>query len=114
MENLVLKIIDSGNALAIVVTIFCCAFVYLVIYFQRKSTSASRESQIQALDDKYKDKINKLEIEKELMQKDISYLKDETSIVKADIKDIKETLNQMALSLASIAAKYQYKSSKGK
>ena len=115
MESLILKIIDSGNALAIVITIVCCAFVYLIIYFQRKTTGVARDSQIQALDDTYKEKINKLEVEKELMLKDISYLKEETSTVKADIKDIKETLNQIALSLASIAARSEYQEkSKGK
>lgn len=41
------------------------------------------------------------------MEKDIEYLKTENSGVKEDIKEMKQTLNQMAISLATIAAKYK-------
>ena len=53
--------------------------------------------------------IAKLKQENELKQKDIDYLMAENNGVKEDIKEMKNTLNQMAISLATIAAKYNNK-----
>lgn len=43
------------------------------------------------------------------MEKDVNYLMNETTGIKEDIKDIKSTLNTMALALERIAAKYDDK-----
>ena len=59
--------------------------------------------------DKLFEEIAELQKDNELKQKDISYLLNENNIVKEDIKEIKATLNQMAISLAKIAAKYDSK-----
>ena len=59
--------------------------------------------------DKLFEEIAELQKDNELKQKDISYLLNENNIVKEDSKEIKSTLNQMAISLAKIAAKYDSK-----
>ena len=43
------------------------------------------------------------------MKKDISYLMNENVGIKEDLKEIKQTLNNMALALERIAAKYDDK-----
>ena len=43
------------------------------------------------------------------MEKDVNYLMTETLGIKEDIKEMKNTLNSMALSLERIAAKYDDK-----
>ncbi len=54
------------------------------------------------------------ELEKEhmLMKKDVENLMTETGGIKEDIKEMKATLNQMAISLTKIAAKYEYENDK--
>ena len=43
------------------------------------------------------------------MEKDVKYLMTETTGIKEDIKEMKNTLNTMALALERIAAKYDEK-----
>ena len=50
--------------------------------------------------------INEVETEKKLLQKDVDFIKSEHIDIKTDIKEMKNTLNNMALSLERIAAKY--------
>ena len=49
-----------------------------------------------------------------LMKKDVENLMSETGGIKEDIKEMKATLNQMAISLTKIAAKYEYENDKEK
>ena len=101
MEDLITSALQSGNTTAILSAVI----VYLVIYFQRKNTGAERDN----MTDKLFEEIADLRKDNELKQKDINYLLNENNIVKEDIKEIKATLNQMAISLAKIAAKYDSK-----
>ena len=96
MEEFITAAFQSGNATAIV------AVVYVIIYIQRKNTSVTRDN----TSEKLLMEIAKLKQENELKQKDIDYLMTENNGVKEDIKEMKNTLNQMAISLATIAAKY--------
>ena len=117
-----LKIIASGNPLAIV-ALLAIAIVYLVIKYERKGTAEKRDKENAELVSKYKNSSEKianleeiveaqriaiqdLQIQNELQNKDISYIKQEQLDVKSDIKEIKETLNTMAIALERIAAKY--------
>ena len=50
--------------------------------------------------------IQELQLQNELQGKDIEYIKNEQIDVKSDIKEIKATLNTMAIALERIAAKY--------
>ena len=101
MEDFITSALQSGNTTAILSAVI----VYLVIYFQRKNTGAERDN----MTDKLFEEIADLRKDNELKQKDINYLLNENNIVKEDIKEIKATLNQMAISLAKIAAKYDSK-----
>lgn len=101
MEEFITAAFQSGNATAIV----AAAVVYVIIYIQRKNTSVTRDN----TSEKLLMEIAKLKQENELKQKDIDYLMAENDGVKEDIKEMKNTLNQMAISLATIAAKYNNK-----
>lgn len=101
MEEFITAAFQSGNATAIV----AAAIVYVIIYIQRKNTSVTRDN----TSEKLLMEIAKLKQENELKQKDIDYLMAENNGVKEDIKEMKNTLNQMAISLATIAAKYNNK-----
>ena len=115
MEQAIAPTLASGNPLAIVALIAIVA-MYLVINYQRKNTAAERD----ATEQKHKKEIDELlvevkllkqanneaEIQRQLMKKDVNYLKDEQEGTKEDIKEIKNTLNTMALALERIAAKY--------
>ena len=115
MEQAIAQTLASGNPLAIVALIAIVA-MYLVINYQRKNTAAERD----ATEQKHKKEIDELfvevkllkqanneaEIQRQLMKKDVNYLKNEQEGTKEDIKEIKQTLNTMALALERIAAKY--------
>lgn len=117
-----LKIIATGNPLAIV-ALLAIVIVYLIIKYERKGTAEKRDKENADLVAKcknYSEKIEKLEetvetqktdiqelqLQNELQGKDIEYIKNEQIDVKSDIKEIKATLNNMAISLERIAAKY--------
>lgn len=117
-----LKIIATGNPLTIV-ALLAIVIVYLVIKYERKGTAEKRDKENAELVAKcksHKEKIEKLEetveaqkidiqelqLQNELQDKDIEYIKNEQIDVKSDIKEIKATLNNMAISLERIAAKY--------
>lgn len=122
MEQSILNIISKGDPLSIV-ALFACIAIYVVIRYQRKNTAESRDAEIATLTIKIKNFnselektkstvdnlhtiVNELETEKKLLQKDVDYLLSETTGIKEDIKEMKNTLNSMALSLERIAAKY--------
>jgi len=122
MEQSVLNIISKGEPLSIV-ALLACITIYVVIHYQRKNTAESRDSEIMALTsgmknlnnelahtksavDDLQTVINEVEIEKKLLQKDVDFIKSEHIDIKTDIKEMKNTLNNMALSLERIAAKY--------
>lgn len=122
MEQSILNIISKGDPLSIVALLACIA-IYVVIRYQRKNTAESRDAEIATLTTKIKNFgselektkstvdnlqtiVNELETEKKLLQKDVNYLITETTGIKEDIKEMKNTLNSMALSLERIAAKY--------
>lgn len=117
-----LKIIATGNPLAIV-ALLAVVIVYLVIKYERKGTAEKRDKENANLVAKcknYSEKIENLEetvetqrtaiqelkLQNELQSKDIDYMKNEQIDVKTDIKEIKTTLNTMAIALERIAAKY--------
>lgn len=104
MEDLVKTAFESGNATAIL----AAAVVYLIVYVQRKNTAATRDTTAEELQKKQQE----LEREHMLMKKDVENLMTETGGIKEDIKEMKTTLNQMAISLAKIAAKYEYDNDK--
>jgi len=115
MEQAIAPTLATGNPLAIVALIAIVA-MYLVINYQRKNTAAERD----ATEAKHKKDIDELFVEVKmlkqlynesenqrlLMQKDVDYMKEEQAGTKEDIKEIKQTLNTMALALERIAAKY--------
>lgn len=122
MEQLVLNIISKGEPLSIV-ALLACITIYVVIHYQRKNTAESRDSEFMTLTsglknlnnelaktkstvDNLQTVINEVETEKKLLQKDIDIIKSEHIDIKTDIKEMKNTLNNMALSLERIAAKY--------
>lgn len=117
-----LKIIATGNPLA-VVALLAIVIVYLVIKYERKGTAEKRDKENADLVAKcknYSEKIENLEetvetqrtaiqelkLQNELQSKDIDYMKNEQIDIKSDIKEIKTTLNTMAIALERIAAKY--------
>lgn len=117
-----LKIIATGNPLAIV-ALLAIVIVYLVIKYERKGTAEKRdkenaelvakcknhEEKIESLEEiveAQRSAIQALELQNELQGKDIEYIKNEQIDVKSDIKEIKATLNTMAIALERIAAKY--------
>lgn len=113
MEQAIAPTLASGNPLAIVALIAIVA-MYLVISYQRKNTAAERD----ATEQKHKKEIDELfvevkllkqvnneaEIRRQLIEKDVDYMKEEQAGTKEDIKEIKQTLNTMALALERIAA----------
>lgn len=122
MEQLVLNIISKGEPLSIV-ALLACITIYVVIHYQRKNTAETRDSEIMTLTsgmknlnnelvktkssvDNLQTVINEVETEKKLLQKDVDFIKSEHIDIKTDIKEMKNTLNNMALSLERIAAKY--------
>lgn len=122
MEQLVLNIISKGEPLSIV-ALLACITIYVVIHYQRKTTAESRDSEIMTLTSGLKNLntelaktkstvenlqtvMNDVETEKKLLQKDVDFIKSEHIDIKTDIKEMKNTLNNMALSLERIAAKY--------
>ena len=122
MEQLILNIISKGEPLSIV-ALLACITIYVVIHYQRKNTAESRDSEIMTLAsgmknlnnelaktksavDNLQTVINEVETEKKLLQKDVDFIKSEHIDIKTDIKEMKNTLNNMALSLERIAAKY--------
>lgn len=100
MDSFIQELMASGP-LGIVTS----ALVYLIIHIQRRNSTESRDKEISKLTSD----IAELNKEKELMQKDISYLMSENTSIKEDLKEIKNTLNTMALALERIAAKYDDK-----
>lgn len=122
MEQLVLNIISKGEPLSIV-ALLACITIYVVIHYQRKTTAESRDSEIMTLTSGMKNLstelaktkstvenlqtvMNDVETEKKLLQKDVDFIKSEHIDIKTDIKEMKNTLNNMALSLERIAAKH--------
>lgn len=99
MEDLLTTAFQSGNATAILSGII----VYLIVFLQRKNTAATRDDTINKLNEE----IGELKNQKVLMGKDIEYLMSENRGIKEDIKEIKGTLNQIAVSIAEIAAQYK-------
>lgn len=99
MEDLLTTAFQSGNATAILTGVI----VYVIVFLQRKNTAVSRDD----TNKKLHDRIVSLEKDVEIKQKDIEYLMNENSGIKEDIKEIKGTLNQIAISLAEIAAQYK-------
>ena len=129
MEELTSKLIESGNITAILSAIIC----YLIINLQRKSTKETRDSRSEELEEKIDSKIaianvkldvteqeiklrqdkiqeemqmkiTKLNTDSLLLTKDVNSLKEENIGIKQDVKEIKTTLNSMAISLATIAS----------
>lgn len=122
MEQLILNIISKGEPLSII-ALLACITIYVVIHYQRKNTAESRDSEIMTLTsglknlntelaktkstvDNLQTVMNDVETEKKLLQKDVDIIKSEHIDIKTDIKEMKNTLNNMALSLERIAAKY--------
>jgi septal ring factor EnvC (AmiA/AmiB activator) len=100
MDNFIQELMASGP-----LGIVASALVYLIIHIQRRNSTESRDKEISKLTSD----IAELNKEKELMEKDISYLMNENTSIKEDLKEIKATLNTMALALERIAAKYDDK-----
>ncbi len=100
MDSFIQELMASGP-----LGIIASALVYLIIHIQRRNSAESRDKEISKLTSD----IAELSKEKELMQKDISYLMSENASIKEDLKEIKNTLNTMALALERIAAKYDEK-----
>ena len=115
MEQAIAPTLATGNPLAIVALVAIIA-MYLVISYQRKNTAAERdatEAKLKKDNDELfvevkmlKQLYNESENKRMLMQKDVDYMKEEQAGTKEDIKEIKQTLNNMALALERIAAKY--------
>lgn len=99
MEELLTTAFQSGNATAILSGVI----VYLIVFLQRKNTAATRDDSISKLNDE----ITELKNQKILLGKDIEYLMSENRGIKEDIKEIKGTLNQIAVSIAEIAAQHK-------
>lgn len=106
MEDILTTAFQSGNATAILTGVI----VYVIVFLQRKNTAISRDDDIKKL----QERITSLEKENVLKQKDIEYLMNENSGIKEDIKEIKGTLNQIAISLTEIAAQYKSFKDSGK
>lgn len=104
MEEFLQQLAASGP-----LGIVAAGIVYLVIYFQRKQTSEKRNddtAQLQKQIDDLNAMLNEEKTAKKMLEKDINYLMSENADIKEDIKEIKNTLNSMALALERIAAKY--------
>lgn len=108
MEEAINALATNGGPLGVI----AAAVVYLIIYLQRKNTSEKRNEdtdQLRAELAALKDELNTLKNQKQLIEKDVTYLLSETTGIKEDIKEMKNTLNSMALALERIAAKYDEK-----
>ena len=106
MEDTIIQIASNGGPIGVL----AAAIVYLIIFLQRKNTSEKRNddtAQLQSEIDNLEKEIAAIKTEKQLLQKDINYLMSENIGIKEDIKEIKNTLNTMALALERIAAKYE-------
>ncbi len=99
MEDLLTTAFQSGNATAIISGVI----VYIIVFLQRKNTAATRDDTISKLNDE----ITELKNQKILLAKDIEYLMSENRGIKEDIKEIKGTLNHIAVSIAEIAAQHK-------
>lgn len=99
MEELLTTAFQSGNVAAILSGVI----VYLIVFLQRKNTAATRDDSISKLNGD----ISELKNQKVILCKDVEYLKTENLGIKEDIKEIKSTLNQIAVSIAEIAAQYK-------
>lgn len=100
MEDILTTAFQSGNATAIV----CAVIVYVIIHFQRKTTSTVRNDEY----DELKNQINELKIDNELKQKDIDNLKAESADIKQDIKEMKVSMQSIQMSLEKITAYYDF------
>lgn len=108
MEEAINTLATNGGPLGVL----AAAVVYLIIYLQRKNTSEKRNEDtyhLRAEMATLKDELNTLKNQKQLIEKDVTYLLSETTGIKEDIKEMKNTLNTMALALERIAAKYDDK-----
>ena len=108
MEEVITNLAANGGPLGVI----AAGIVYLIIYIQRKQTSEKRNDDTAKLKeqiDALKEELNKEKTEKQLLQKDVAYLLSETTGIKEDIKEMKNTLNTMALALERIASKYDDK-----
>lgn len=99
MEEILTTAFQSGNATAIISGVV----VYLIVFLQRKNTAVTRDDSISKL----KEDIESLNNQKLLMQKDIEFLIMENNGIKKDIREIKDTLQQIAISIAEIAIQYK-------
>lgn len=105
MEDTIIQMASNGGPIGVL----AAAIVYLIIFLQRKNTSEKRNddtAQLQSEIDNLEKELAAIKTEKQLLQKDINYLMSENIGIKEDIKEIKNTLNTMALALERIAAKY--------
>lgn len=108
MEDVITQLAQNGGPLGVI----AAGVVYLIIYFQRKQTSEKRNDDTQVLNEKISGlnaEITQLKNEKQLLEKDVNYLMTETTGIKEDIKEMKNTLHSMALALERIASKYEDK-----
>lgn len=105
MEEYLVHLAENGGPIGVLAAVL----VYLIIYMQRKNTSEKRNDDKQKLINgltKLNDEINTKETEIILLKKDVDILKEENIGLKQDIKEIKNTLQTMALALERIASKY--------
>lgn len=105
MEEYLVHLAENGGPIGVLAAVL----VYLIIYMQRKNTSEKRNDDKQKLINgltKLNDEINTKETEIILLKKDVDILKEENIGIKQDIKEIKNTLQTMALALERIASKY--------
>lgn len=105
MEEYLVHLAENGGPIGVLAAVL----VYLIIFIQRKNTSEKRDDDKQKLINgltKLNDEINTKETEIILLKKDVDLLKEENIGIKQDIKEIKNTLQTMALALERIASKY--------
>lgn len=100
MEDILTTAFQSGNATAIL----CAVVVYVIIHFQRKSTSTERNDEYGEL----KHEIEELKKDSALKQKDIDNLKAESADIKQDIKEMKMSIQSIQMSLEKISAYYDF------
>lgn len=108
MENYLVHMAENGGPVGVLAAVL----VYLIVFIQRRNTSDQRNTEKKTLQnqiDSLKEECKALEMDKLLLEKDIDLLKDENIGIKQDIKEIKDTLQKMALSLERIASKYDDK-----
>ena len=106
MEDTIIQMASNGGPIGVL----AAAIVYLIIFLQRKNTSEKRNddtAQLHSEIDKLEKEVSDMKTEKQKKKKDISFLMAENIGIKEDIKEIKNTLNTMALALERIAAKYE-------